>query len=87
MEWKCKCGFHANSEKMTNFLEKLEQEVTAIDAMEEQTETQMLMKVNSYQNFIDRKSKLLSATSHILLNIEANICSLLGQGKCETFRS
>ena len=85
MEWKCKCGFLANSDKMTKFLEKLENEVAAIDAKEQETETQIKMKVDSYQTFIDRKSKLLSPSSHILLNIEAAICSLLGLGKYEAF--
>ena len=71
----------ANSEKVATFLDKLEKESKVIDGMAEETSAQIKTKLEYYQAFLDKKSKLLSPNSSLLLTAGANMCILLGKMK------
>ena len=77
--WKCKkCGFVANSSKVASFWAKLDLEIQSLDQLAEDTQHQKQIKAAAYQGFIDKKSKLFSENSYLILNVSANLSALLG---------
>ena len=66
---------------MSRFIEKLEEEVNYIDMMEENNEQQRETKVQRYETFLEKKSKLLPPSSYILLQVAGNLQILLSKSK------
>ena len=62
-------------------MDKLEKEIVSIDQLEESNVNQIVTKIQSYQQFIEKKSKLLSDNSSIILNVGASLSILMGKVK------
>ena len=62
-------------------MEKVEKEVVAIDQLEERSNNQILTKISSYQQFIEKKSKLLPEKASIIVNVGISLSILMGKVK------
>ena len=62
-------------------MDKLEKEIVSIDQLEESNVNQIVTKIQSYQQFIEKKSKLLPDNSSIILNVGASLSILMGKVK------
>ena len=71
----------ANSDKVALLLAKLEQEVQMIAQMPEDNSEFIQSKAERYQQFLNKKSKVLSPNNYILMNTSSDISILLGKVK------
>ena len=67
--------------QVSKFLEKLEDEMKQIDMMEESREDQIQNKISRYENYLEKKSRLLPPKSYLLLQVSGSLAILLGKSK------
>ena len=81
LSWACECGFTPNTVKVSKFLEKLEEEIQYIDMMEENNGNQIDTKISRYEQFLEKKSKLLPSKSYLLIQVAGSLGILLAKSK------